>query len=97
MYTVNNMRDGSSVALVKQLTLSRTAVHGMDPVPTTDATAVWAGRHVLGDLEDSVDAPDTLMVNAEDDQILGFNAVHVRSVRDGEGTTLQIVYALKRK
>ena len=97
MNTVNGMRDGSAVTRRKQPTLGRTAVHGMDPVPTADTTVVWAGRHVLRDLEDGVDAPDTLMIDAEDGQILGLDAVHVGSVRDGKGATLQIVYALKRK
>lgn len=54
----------------------------MDPMPSTDAAAVWAGRHILGNLEDGVYHPNALMVDAENGQILGLNAVHVRSVRD---------------
>jgi hypothetical protein len=91
MYTVSRMRGGSPVVLRKQLTLSRTAICGMDPMPSTDTTAIWAGRHVLGDLEDGIDVPDALMVDAEDDQILGLDAVHVRSVRDGKGATLHVI------
>ena len=77
------------------LTLRRTAVHGMDPMPGTDTSALGAGRHVLGDIESSADFPNAFVVDAEDGQILGFDAVHVRSVRDGEGATLQIVGALR--
>jgi len=66
----------------------------MDPVPSTDTAAIGAGRHVLGDLERSVDFPNTLVVDAENGQILRLDAVHVRSVRNGEGTTLQVVMAL---
>ena len=97
MYTVNRVRDGSPATLEKELTLGRTTVNGMDPVPGADTTAVWARRHVLGDLEDGVDGPNALMVNTEHDQILGFDAVHIRSVSDGQGATLQVIDALKRK
>ena len=64
-------------------------------MPGTDAAALGAGRHVLGDIESSADFPNTFVVDTEDGQILGLDAVHVRSVRDGEGATLQIVGALR--
>jgi hypothetical protein len=67
----------------------------MDPMPGTDTATVRAGRHVLGDLEGSVDFPNTFVVDAENGQILGLDAVHVRSVRDGEGTTLHVVMTLR--
>jgi len=66
----------------------------MDPMPSTDTTAVRAGRHVLGDLEGSVDFPNTLVINTENGQILGLDAVHVGGIRDGEGATLQVIVAL---
>ena len=77
------------------LTLGRTAVHGVDPMPGADTAAIGTGRHVLGDLEGSVDLPNTLMVDTEDGQILGFDAVHVGGVRDREGTTFQVIMALR--
>ena len=66
-------------------------------MPSTDAAVFWAGRHILGDLEDGGDGPNALMVDAEDGQILGLDAVHVRSVGNGEGATLQVVDALQKK
>jgi hypothetical protein len=63
----------------------------MDPMPGTDTAALGAGRHVLGDLEGSVDFPNALVIDAENGQILGLDAVYIRSVRDGEGATLQVI------
>ena len=63
-------------------------------MPGTDTTAVGARWHVLGDLERSVDLPNTFVVDTEDSQILGLDAVHVGGIRDGEGTTLQVILAL---
>jgi len=54
----------------------------MDPMPSTDTALIWAGRHILGNLEYSVYNPNALMVDAENDQILRLDAVHVGSVRD---------------
>ena len=68
----------------------------MDPMPGTDTTTFGTRRHVLGDLEGSVDFPNTLVVDTENGQILGLDAVHVGGVRDGEGTTLQVLVALRR-
>jgi len=64
-------------------------------MPGADTAALGTGRHVLGDLEGSVDFPDTLMVDTEDGQILGLDAVHVGSVRNREGTTFQVIVALR--
>lgn len=66
----------------------------MDPVPGTDTAFIGAGRHILGDLEGSVDVPNTDVVDTENGQILRLDAVHVRRVRDGEGATLQVIVAL---
>ena len=55
MNTASRVNDVSRVAFENLLTLSRSAIHGMDPMPGTDAAAVGAGRHVLGDREGSVD------------------------------------------
>jgi hypothetical protein len=62
--------------------LGRTAVHGMNPMPSTDTATLWARRHILGNLEGGVDGPNALMVDAENGQILGLDAVHVRSIRN---------------
>jgi len=88
------VNDVSYTALENQLTLGRTAVHGMDPMPRTDAAALGARRHVLGNREVSVERPNTLVINAENGQIIGLDAVHVRGVCNGEGTTLQVIVAL---
>ena len=97
MYTVRRMNDVSQTALENPLTLGRTAVLGMDPMPRTDAAAIWARGHVLGNIEGSVDLPNTFVVNGENGQILGLDAVHVRSVCNGECTTLQVIEALGDK
>lgn len=86
-----------SQTLKNPLTLFRTTVHGMDPMPATDTAALGARRHVLGDLERCVDRPDTAVVNAENDQILRLYGVYIRSVRDGESATLQVIDTLKGK
>ena len=65
MYTASRMNDVSHTAFESLLTLSRTAVHGMDPVPGTDTAALGARGHGLGNREGSVDPPNTFMVNAE--------------------------------
>jgi hypothetical protein len=49
----------------------------MDPMPSTDTSTFGARWHVLGDLEAGVDVPHTLVVDAENGQILGLDAVHV--------------------
>ena len=88
------VNDVSHAALENQLTLGGAAVHGMDPMPRTDAAAIWASRHVLWNLEGGVNSPNALVVDAENGQILGLDAVHVRGVCNGEGTTLQVIVAL---
>ena len=65
-------------------------------MPGADAAIIGAGRHILRDIEGSADFPDTFVVDTENGQILGLDAVHVRSVRDREGTTLQVIMALCR-
>jgi len=94
MYTASQMSEDLNVMPENLHTLGRTAVHGMDPMPGTDATAIGAGRHVLGDLEGSGDFPDTFVIYAEDSQILRLEVVDVGSVCDGEGTTLQVIVTL---
>ena len=94
MYTVRGI-SGGRMEYLSQLTLRGTAVHGVDPMPGTDAAAFGTGRHVLGDLEWGVDFPNTFVVDTENSQIFGFDAVHVGSVRDREGTTLQVLMALR--
>lgn len=80
-----------------QLTLRRTAVHGMDPMPSADTSTVGTRWHVLGDREGGIDIPDTLVVDAENGQILRLNAVYVRGVCNGKGATLHVIDTLKRK
>jgi len=94
MNTASQMNDVSHTAPENSLTLGRAAVRGMDPMPRTDAAALWASRHVLWNLEGGADLPNTLMVNAENGQILGLDAVHVRGVCNGQGTALQVIMAL---
>jgi len=94
MYTVGRMNDVSHTALENPLTLGRTAILGMDPMPCTDAATLGARRHVLGNIEGSVDSPNALVVNAENGQILGLDAPYVRGVCNGECTTLQVIVAL---
>ena len=89
------MSDVSHIRIENLLTLLRTAVRGMNPMPGTDTAALGARRHVLGDREGSAGYPNTFVVNAENSQILGLDTVHVRIVCNGEGTTLQVVDALK--
>lgn len=67
----------------------------MDPMPGTDTATFRTGRHVLGDREGSVDRPNASVVDAENGQILGFDAVHVGSVGNGEGTTPQVIFTLR--
>ena len=88
------VNDVSQAALENQLTLGGAAVHGMNPMPRTDAAAIWASRHVLWNLEGGVNSPNALVVDAENGQILGLDAVHVRGVCNGESTTLQVIVAL---
>lgn len=83
--------------LKNPLTLLRTTVHGMDPMPGTDTAAFGARRHISGDLEFGEDGPDTCVVNGENDQILRLYAVEIRFVRDGESATLQVIDTLKGK
>ena len=94
MYTASRMDNVSHMMLENPLTLGRAAVLGMDPMPRTDAAAIWASRHVLWNLEGGVNSPNALVVDAENGQILGLDAVHVRGVCNGEGTTLQVIVAL---
>jgi hypothetical protein len=96
MYTTSTMSDGRLMELWNWLTLSRTAVDGVDPMPSTDTTVLGAGRHVLGNLKQGINYLNTLVVDAEDRQILGLDAIHVRSVRNGKGATPQVIGALKR-
>ena len=63
-------------------------------MPGTDTTAVGARWHVFGDLERSVDLPNTFVVDTENSQILGLDAVHIGGIGDGEGATLQVILAL---
>lgn len=65
MYTASQMNDVSHTAFESLLTLSRTAVCGMDPMPAADATVLGARRHILGNREGGVDFPNTFVVNAE--------------------------------
>ena len=51
----------------------------------------------MGNLEVGIDRPNALMVDAENGQILGLDAVHVRSIRNRKGATLQVVNALGEK
>ena len=95
MYTVSRMSEVSNAIPESLPTLGGTAVCGMDPMPGTDATAIWAGRHVFGDLEASANFPDTFVIDTEDGQILRLEAVHVRSVCDGEATTLHVIETLR--
>jgi hypothetical protein len=78
-------------------TLRGAAVRGMDPMPGTDTAAVGAGRHILGDREESIDRPNTLTVDAENCQIRGLDAVHVGRVCNGKGASLHVINTLKRK
>ena len=94
MYTASRMDNVSHMMLENPLTLGRAAVLGMDPMPRTDAAAIWASRHVLWNLEGGVNSPNALVIDAENGQILGLDAVHVRGVCNGESTTLQVVVAL---
>ena len=89
------MSDDQLMDLRNWLTLSRTAVDGVDPVPSTDTAVIGAGRHVLGNLEQGIDYLNTLVVDAENRQILGLDAIHVRSVCNGKGATPQVINALK--
>jgi len=75
-------------------TLGSTAVLGMDPMEGTDTATGGAGRHVLGDLKDSVGFPDTRVIYAEDSQILRLDAVHIGGIRDGEATTPKVLVTL---
>lgn len=95
MNTANRVSNISHTTLGNPLTLRRAAVRGVDPMPGTDTTALGARRHVLGDLEGSTGFPNALVVNAENGQILRLEAVYVRSVCNGEGTTLHVVNALR--
>ena len=95
MYTTNTMSDDQLMDLRNWLTLSRTVVDGVDPVPSTDTAVIGAGRHVLGNLEQGIDYLNTLVVDAENCQILGLDAIHVRSVCNGKGATPQVINALK--
>ena len=65
-------------------------------MPSADAAIVGAGRHVLGNLELGIDGPNALVDDAENGQILGLEAVDVRSVRDRKGATLQVINSLER-
>ena len=94
MNTANWMNDVSYAALENPLTLGRTAVLGMDPMPSTDTAAFGTSRHVLWNLEGGANLPNTLVVDTENGQILGLEAVLVGGVCNGEGTTLQVIMAL---
>ena len=63
-------------------------------MPRTDAAVLGARRHVLGNVEGSVNSPNTFVVNAKNGQVLGLDAPYVRGVCNGEGTTLQVIVAL---
>ena len=65
-------------------------------MPSADTTIIEAGRHILRNLELGIDGPDALVDDAEDGQILGLEALDVRSVRDRKGATLQVINSLKR-
>ena len=97
MYTASGVNNLSHVDLKSPLTLRRTTVHGMDPMPGTDTAAFGARRHLRGDREWGVGFPNALVVNAEDGQVLRLDASEIGSVRDGESATLQVINALRRK
>jgi hypothetical protein len=96
MNTASRMNDVSHITLADLLTLGRTAVLGMDPMPCTDAAALGARWHILRNCEGGVEFPNTCMVNAEDGQIFGLDAVHVGGVCNGESTTPHVIEALGR-
>ena len=94
--TASRVNDVSHITLENTLTLRRSAILGMDPMPATDTAALGARRHVMGNREGSVDCPNTCVVNAEDGKILGFNGGLVRIVCNGEGTALHVIESLRR-
>ena len=66
----------------------------MDPMPGTDTAAIGARRHLCGNREGGVEVPNTPVVNAENGQIFRLEAVHIRSVCNGESATLQVIDSL---
>ena len=65
-------------------------------MPSADTAIIGTGRHVLWNLELGIDGPDALVDDTENGQILGLEAVDVRSVRDGKCATLRVINSLKR-
>lgn len=95
IYTVDQMSDVSRATGEDLLTLRRTTVLGMNPMPCTNTAAFGTGRHVRRDREGSADCPNTSVVDTKNGQILRLDTVHVRSVGNGEGTTPQVIFALR--
>jgi hypothetical protein len=52
------------------------------------------GGMSFGTAKGCIDFPNTFVVNAENGQIFGLDAVHVGGVCNGEGTTPQVIVAL---
>jgi len=58
----------------------------VDPEPRAHASSVGAGREV-GDIEPLLLSGDTVVYNREDDKVAGFDLGGIGLVRDGKGTT----------
>ena len=72
-------------------TLFCTTVGGMDPKEGAKTHVVRTRGHPLGDTKVGVSVPDTRLVDAEDDKVLGCDLGDVALVCDGQGAALDVI------
>ena len=72
-------------------TLFCTTVGGMDPKEGANTHVVRTRGHPLGDTKVGVSVPDTRLVDAEDDKVLGCDLGDVALVCDGQGAALDVI------
>ena len=72
-------------------TLLASAVGGVDPEPSTDASTRGARRHSRRDLEVGKAMPHTGVVHAEHSKIFWLDLPYIRLVRNSKATACDIV------
>lgn len=79
----------------KTRTLLSSAVWGVDPEPSTDASALGARGHLLGHLEIGEPSPNACLVDAKDREILRLHLCDIALVRNGERAAEKVLDAVR--
>lgn len=75
----------------KTRTLLSSAVWGVNPKPSTDASAFGARGHLLRHLEIGEPGPNARLVDAKDREILRLHLCDIALVRDGERAAEEVL------